>query len=365
MRLSLVSLVSVLVFLGSSVSVFAQGQQYKVTGRIVDAQNKPVSYATVTLMRADSAVVNGDLTGDEGNFSIDVMAKGDYMLRVTGIGIQTKFTPGIKIADNDPQEKRVGNIKVTSTTKQLKSVEVTGERNAMEMSIDKKVFNVEKNLTSAGGSATDVLQNIPSVSVDVDGAISLRGKESIILIDGKPATMFGGDVTSALQSMPASSIQSIEVITNPSSKYDAQGTAGIINIITKRDKKFGLNGSVTAGAGTRDKYNGSLNLNLKNKKWNVFLNSSMRMNRNYNRTSNDRVNNNNPASFSSYDDNIRKFNGFFNSIGAEYTINDKNTITLTQNINKMQWGGDGISTYKVYATPTLLDSSQSRSSYNL
>jgi hypothetical protein len=217
--------------------LYAQSPTRKITGKLVDGQNKAVDYATVTLMRPDSTIVSGDLTSETGGFNIETNATGDFMMRVTGISLQTKYVTGIKLTEADA-EKNLGNVKITSTVKQLKSVEVTGERAAMEMSIDKKVFNVDKNLNAAGGSATDVMQNIPSVSVDVDGNVSLRGKESIILIDGKPATMFGGDVASALQSLPAASIQSVEVITNPSAKYDAQGSAGIINIITKRDKHF-------------------------------------------------------------------------------------------------------------------------------
>lgn len=365
MRFYSKALAAVLFF--STGSTFLYAQQTPATGRvygkIADGQNKGIGYATVTLLKQDSTVVNGDLTKEDGTFNIAPTGNGNFILRVSGIGAETKYVDNISIT---PQaaEKNLGTIKTGNNAQKLKGVTVTAEKAAMEMSIDKRTFNVEKNITATGGSATDVLQNIPSVSVDVDGTVSLRGKASTILIDGKPATLFGGDVTSALQSLPSASIQSVEVITNPSSKYDAQGTAGIINIITKRDKKFGFNGSVTVGAGTRDKYNGSLNLNVKNEKWNIFLNSSMRLNRNYNRTTNERTNVGSDAFFSSYDDNIRKFNGFFNSLGAEYTINKNNSITLTQNLNRMQWGGDGISNYKVY-TANLIDSTQRRSSYNI
>jgi hypothetical protein len=364
MRSGLVLLVAALWFCLGSSDVYAQVPSRKITGRIVDAQNKAIEYATVTLMLSDSGIVNGDLTTETGNFSIDVKTSGEYMIRITGIGLQTKFVPGIKLVDADA-EKNLGTIKASSTIKQLKGIELTAEKAAMEMSIDKKVFNVDKNLNAAGGSATDVMQNIPSVSVDIDGNISLRGKESIILIDGKPATMFGGDVASALQSLPASSIQSVEVITNPSAKYDAQGSAGIINIITKRDKHFGINGSISAGVSTRDKYNGNLNLNLKNNKWNIFLNSSAKTNPNYQRTTNERYNTGSSAYYKSYDENQKLFTGYFNTVGAEYTINEKNTVTLTQNINRMLWGGDGLSNYKVYSSPSLIDSTQRRSSYSL
>jgi outer membrane receptor protein involved in Fe transport len=358
-------LVALVLFLSCGNNIlYAQSPTRKITGKLVDGQNKAVDYATVTLMRPDSTIVSGDLTSETGGFNIETNATGDFMMRVTGISLETKYVTGIKLTEADA-EKNLGNVKITSTVKQLKSVEVTGERAAMEMSIDKKVFNVDKNLNAAGGSATDVMQNIPSVSVDVDGNVSLRGKESIILIDGKPATMFGGDVASALQSLPAASIQSVEVITNPSAKYDAQGSAGIINIITKRDKHFGINGSVSAGIGTRNKYNGNLNLNLKNNKWNIFLNSSTKSNPTYQNTRNERTNTGSDAFFTSYDQGKKLFTGYFNTIGAEYTINNKNSITLTQNINRMLWGGDGVSNYKVYKSSTQIDSTQRRSSYSL
>ncbi|MBS1772586.1 MAG: TonB-dependent receptor [Bacteroidetes bacterium] len=358
-------LVTLLVFGIGISSVFAQQNSGKITGKIVDAQNKAVGYATVTLLKQDSSVAGGDVTTEDGDFTITKVAAGSYRLHINGIGIKSRIVDGISISSESPN-KDLGKIKTFSAAQQLKGVEVTAEKNLMEMSVDKKVFNVDKNLTAVGGSATDVLQNVPSVSVDVDGSISLRGKSNVtILIDGKPATMFGGDAASALQSLPAASIQSVEVITNPSSKYDAQGMTGILNIITKRDKKFGLNGSVTAGVGTHEKYNGSLNLNLKNNKWNVFLNSSFRLNKNYNYTLNERVNAGTHDNFKSEEDNLRMFNGFFNSIGAEYTINKNNTITLTENINKMQWGGDGTSNYTVNTSNILSNYIQRRSSYNV
>jgi iron complex outermembrane recepter protein len=343
----------------------AMAQAGKVSGRLTDNQKKPVPFATITLLRSDSSVAGGFLTEEDGKFLIETQGLGNYILRVSGIGMKTRTVNNISLTAEQP-EKNLGDVTVSMTAQSLKEVEITGEKAMMEMSIDKKVFNVDKNITTAGGSASDVLQNVPSISVDVDGSVSLRGKSgALILIDGKPATLLGGDAASALQSLPAASVQSVEVITNPSAKYDAQGVTGIINIITKRDKKFGLNGSVTAGAGTRDKYNGSLNLNIKNKSWNIFLNSSFRQNRNYNRTTTDRQNFNNSSTYNTYEDNTRTFGGSFNSLGAEYMINEKNSITLTQNINRMTWGGKGYSIYSIYSSPEHKESVQRRSTYNL
>lgn len=311
----------------------------KLTGRLVDEQKKPVAYATVVLVKRDSNIANGSLTDDAGEFTIEPTGTGSFKLRISGIGINQQEIPGIKITPNEP-EKNLGNITVATNAQALGTVEVVAERAVVEMNIDKKVFNVEKNTTATGGSAADVLQNVPSVQVDGEGNVSLRGKSGVnILIDGKPATLLGSDVASALQSMPASSIANIEVITNPSAKYDAQGMTGIINIITKKDKKLGFNGNATAGIGTRDKYNGSLGLNLKNDKWNFFLNSSFRANKNYHRFTTDRSNYFNDSTYYSYENNNRDFKGFFNSIGVEYTIDNRNTVTLTQNLNIMRFGG--------------------------
>lgn len=343
------SLIALIVFLtGNIFSTYAQNSSVK--GIVAGAKNIPVPYATVTLLKtADSSVVNGGITDENGQFEISPVSFGSFVLRISGIGFNTKML-SVSISENE-QVKNLGRISVNTTTQMMEEVQIVSERPMMEMGIDKKVFNVDKNITSTGGSASDVLQNVPSVSVDVDGAVSLRGKSNVtILIDGKPATLLGGDETTALQSLPASSIDQVEVITNPSAKYDATGMTGIINIITKREKKFGFNGSINLGAGTRDKYNGSLNLNMKNEKWNIFLNSSYRQNRMYRRNTTWIENKFNDGFSESYEDNLHIFNGFFNSIGAEYKIDTNNSVTLTQNLNKMYWGGKGSSDFYRYTS---------------
>ncbi|MCB0696807.1 MAG: TonB-dependent receptor [Chitinophagaceae bacterium] len=340
---------SLVLFLSCFLTITTYAQNNTVKGVVSAGKNKPVPYATVTLLQQDSSVINGTITDDDGKFELTQVRDGDFLLRVSGIGITTKTIAGVNVSGG--AVKNMGNLQVRTTSQMLKEVEISGARPMMEMGIDKKVFNVDKNITSVGGSAGDVLQNVPSVSVDVDGGVSLRGKSNVtILIDGKPATLLGGDDATALQSLPASSIDQVEVITNPSAKYDASGMTGIINIITKREKKFGTNGSVTLGAGTRDKYNGSLNLNMKNEKWNVFLNSSFRQNRRYRRNTTTREDKYDNGLSESYEDNLHIFNGFFNTLGAEYNIDTNNSITLKQNINKMYWGGKGNSDFSTYAS---------------
>ena len=350
------SVVFLLALLPFAVGVHAQAPQAgSITGRLVDAKNAPVSYATVTLLRADSSVVNGDLSKDDGSFSINNTGIGSFRLKVESIGVLTKFI-SVTITADAP-DKRMGDVKLTQTENTLGTVSVVGEKPVVEMKVDKKVFNVEKNTTTAGGSATDVLQNVPSISVAADGTVSLRGKSDVtILIDGKPSTLLGTDVTSALQSLPANSIESVEVITNPSAKYDAQGIGGIINIITKKDGRFGINGNVTLGAGTGNKYNGNLGLNARKGKWNVFLNSSFRVNNTYNNVTTDREDLNpsasgNVQSYHTYEHVPRRFNGSFNTIGATFDPDKYNSITVTENINFMHFSFRDTSDYNIYANP--------------
>ncbi len=319
-----------------------------ISGKLVDDKNQPLSYATVTLLRIDSGVVNGDLTKDDGTFHIAPVSMGTFRLRIESVGITTKYiTVALKA---DTPDKNMGLIKIAASETTLKTVNIVGEKAAMELKVDKKVFNVEKNITSAGGNATDVLQNVPSVSVDADGNVSLRGKGGVtILIDGKPATLLGSDVNSALQSLPASSIENVEVISNPSAKYDASGTTGIINIVTKKDGRLGINGNLTLGAGTRDKYNGNFGLNIRKGKWMAFMNSSVRVNNTYNNITTDRKSAD--STYHTYEHSPRHFNGSFNSVGVTYDPNKFNSITITENINFMDFGYTDKSDYYVYHDP--------------
>jgi len=333
----------------------------KVSGRIVDAKNKPIPFATIVLLRSDSSVVNGDLSKEDGGFSISPSGFGNFRLRINAIGFNA-LTIGDVIVSSSLPEKNVGNIKLNTEDNTLKQVDIVGEKPLMYMGIDKKVFNVEKDITSSGGSALDVLQNVPSVSVDADGNVSLRGKPATILIDGKPATLLGGDITSALQSLPRSSIENLEVITNPSAKYDAQGPSGIINIVTKKDSRFGVNGNMSLGIGSNDKYNGYFGLNGRKGKWNIFMNSSFRKYHNDNSTITDRYNNegntNDYGSSHNYEGDPRDFTGNFNTGGVTYDWNSRNSITLTQNLNFMDYSYSDFSFFNKYNSRDLSGTSK-------
>lgn len=250
----------------------------KVIGTLQDSLTKAgLEFTSVAVLKArDSAIVGGALTNGKGQFSIEALQPGRYFLRISAIGYRKMDSKPFMLNPIDPT-KDFGIVYVASSQKNLKEVEIQGERADYVNSLDKKIYNVERDLVSTGGTASDVLRNVPSVNVDIDGKISLRGSENLtILIDGKPSSLGGGDKASLLQQLPAGSIDQIEIITNPSARYDAEGMAGIINIKTKKDKRSGVNGSVTIGAGTRDKYNGGVSLNNRTKKTNLNLSYNFR-----------------------------------------------------------------------------------------
>ena len=250
----------------------------KVTGTVVDsATGKPAEFASVALIRVwDSAPVAGTLADKHGNFVMQEVPYGKFFLKISSIGFKDYTSNEIKITPA-AHNLNLGKIFIQSGAKRLKEVEVTGEKSEYINSLDKKVYNLDKNIVNTGGTATEVLRNIPSVTVDMDGKISLRGSGNVtVLVDGKPSSITGSTRQAVLDQVPASSIESIEVITNPSAKYDADGMAGIINIITKKDRLKGLNANASAGIGTNEKYNIALGGNYRTQKINVFGNYSYR-----------------------------------------------------------------------------------------
>ena len=250
----------------------------KLSGKIIDSKtNKPVEYASVVAITPrDSSMVGGALTDTKGKFLIEELPMGRFRLKITILGYGIQYTEPMVIT---PQNVEVdaGVISIDPSTAKLKEVNVSAERPDLINSLERKVYNVDKNIVNTGGTVTEVLSNIPSVNVDMDGKVSLRGTENVtILIDGKPSGMLGGDRKAVLQQIPASAVDQIEVITNPSAKYDADGMGGIINIKTKKGKLQGMNGNVAAGVGTNDKYNFSLGLNNRSSKMNLYANYSFR-----------------------------------------------------------------------------------------
>ncbi|WP_316737756.1 TonB-dependent receptor domain-containing protein [Pedobacter aquatilis] len=263
-----------------SFSLFAQtGGKAKIIGVLKDAKTQePIAFATAVLVnKATNTNAKLAQTDIDGKFTMPDLANGTYTFRVSFVGYQSMVRDNIAITDATGT-LNFGDIKMNAAAGTvLKDVTVTAQKAAMQMGIDKKVFSVDQSLVSEGGSATDLLANVPSVQTDLDGNVSLRGSSGVrVLIDGKPSLIAGGNVAQILASIPASSIESVELITNPSSKYDAEGQAGIINIVLKKNTKLGFNGSVAVSAGNRDNYNGNTNLSFQNSKINLYGNYSYR-----------------------------------------------------------------------------------------
>ncbi len=255
----------------SALGVMAQnggGAVGKIEGKVIDASTKqPVDYATVSVFKQGApSPFNGNSTDPKGNFKIEGLPDGDFIVTVDFIGY-TRQTMAHVIIKAGNRSISLGNILLAPIQSQLKEVKITAAAPQVENKIDKIVYNPANDLTAQGGQALDVLQKVPMVSVDINGNVELMGNSNIqFLINGKPSTMFGASITDALQAIPASQIKNIEVITNPGAKYDASGTGGIINIILKDNNVQGVNGSVNLSAGTRLE-NGSFNLNAKKGKF--------------------------------------------------------------------------------------------------
>lgn len=251
----------------------------KISGKIIDAQTgEGIHFATAVILdRKTKAIVKAIQSDADGSFILTGVPKGVFTFKASYVGLQTMVRDSVSISDA-VKEVNFGEIKMkTAKGNMLNEVTITAPKATMQMGIDKKIFSVDQSLVSEGGSASDLLQNVPSVQTDIDGNVSLRGSSGVrVLIDGKPSLIAGGNIAQILQSIPASSIESVELITNPSAKYDAEGQSGIINIVLKRNKKLGFNGSVALTAGNRENYNGNTSLSFQNNKVNLYGNYSYR-----------------------------------------------------------------------------------------
>jgi outer membrane receptor protein involved in Fe transport len=263
-----------------TVKLFAQTAELgKIRGKIIEEQtNETVPFATAMVLdRKTKAMVRSVQSDIDGNFIITNLPKGVFTFKVSFLGLQTMVRDSVSITDQII-DINFGSIKMKpSKGNTLNEVTISAPKPTMQLGIDKKIFSVDQSLVSEGGSAADLLQNVPSVQTDMDGNVSLRGSSGVrVLIDGKPSLIAGGNIAQILQSIPASSIESVELVTNPSAKYDAEGQSGIINIVLKRNKKLGFNGSVALTAGSRENYNANTSLSFQNKRINLYGNYSYR-----------------------------------------------------------------------------------------
>ena len=313
-------------------SVFSQkpqNNQISITGNIIDSNTKePLEYATVVLNNLETKQLSGGITDEKGNFTIKIIP-GAYDISFEFISFKT-----IKISKKIINSSlNFGTIKLSEDSDKLDEIVIIAEKSTVEIRLDKRIYNVGKDMTVKGGSASDVLDNVPSVDVDVEGNVSLRGNENVrILIDGKPSALVGLSGSDALRQLPADAIERVEVVTSPSARYDAEGTAGILNIILRKGVATGLNGSLNTTIGDPTQYRIASNINFRTKKINFFTNLGYR-------------NSSSPGNFltnlSTFEnesvnslriedrDFERKRNGYNINLGLEYFLSNESSITGT------------------------------------
>ncbi|AKD03845.1 TonB-dependent receptor [Pontibacter korlensis] len=304
----------------------------KISGVILDAETKqPIEFATVALINLSTGKpIDGTMADDNGRFTLQKVTAGKYKLNVSFLGYQLQVVENVTVS-SDNAEVNVGTVSLASDAKKLNEVVITGEKPLVEEKIDRTVYNAEKDITNSGGNAADVLQKVPSLSLDTDGNVQLRGSGNVrVLINNKPSSIMAGSVADALKQIPADMIKSVEVITSPSAKYDAEGTAGIINIITKKDSGLeGVSGSINATAGTRAS-NGNGSLNLRRGKFGINASASTVQFYNHGNMSNITTFNGPEESRvvrEQYGDTKIR-GGFMNAqLGFDYDINAKNSLS--------------------------------------
>ena len=308
---------------------FAQ-KEVKVEGTVVEeSTNIPLEYATITFKtNPDNKIVTGGITDSKGKFSVDVPA-GTYNISVEYISYKTKDYLNKTIA----KSINLGTVSLSLDVESLGEVEIIAERTTVEIRLDKKIYNVGKDLTVKGGTVSDVLDNVPSVSVDVEGNVALRGNDDVrILINGKPSGLVGLNSTDALRQLPAEAIERVEVITSPSARYDAEGSAGILNIILRRSKLQGLNGAITVNGGYPLQAGVSGNINYRTGDVNIFNTSNYNYRESPGNGLNDTefFNGDEPSTFlkerREFD---RERKGYSTNTGIEWYINDTSSLTAS------------------------------------
>lgn len=329
--------------------VIVKGQDLNgnsITGTITDSTSHlPLEYATITLFtKGSNKPVTGSVTDKKGNFSIKEIKEGLYTIVFEFIGYKSISLKEVKLNKSNPVLD-IKNISLAQQKGTLQSVTIVAQSKLIENKIDKMVFNAEKDLTSQSGVATDILKKIPQVSVDVDGNVQLAGSSGVrFLINGKPSTAFGSSIADVLQSIPASQIKTVEVITNPGAKYDAQGLGGIINIILKNNTAKGYNGNLSLTAGTRIE-NGSFNLNARNNNFgvNAFVSGNKRLTSTTHSIS-DRVTSDSISNNTLHQEGMGMFerHGFQAGTGFDWTYKKRNSFSGAVSYNNFGYTGNGL-----------------------
>lgn len=334
----------------------------RITGFVIDsAATQAVEFANIALFnKATGKPVDGTMADEKGKFTLKSIAAGDYKLMISFIGFKDKTIDNIKLAKG--QELDLAVIKLSPDVRTLAEVVVTGEKSMIEEKVDRMVYNAEKDLTSRGGDAADILKKVPMLSVDLDGNVSLRGSSNIrVLINNKPSTIVASSIADALKMIPADLIKSVEVITSPSAKYDAEGSAGIINIITKKSTLQGLTLNLDAGVGVRGS-NLSLNGNYRQGKLGITLGGFGRMFYNKAATTLDQTTIQNGMSLLTKQSTDAYDNGLFGryNLGFDYDLGKNQSLTAgvsfgTRNMIRSQDMTSNLFTNNALTSTTLRD----------
>ncbi|RLD28040.1 MAG: TonB-dependent receptor [Bacteroidetes bacterium] len=319
-------------FVSTSIAQQRQGQREEqrdvtITGKVIDKEtSQPLEYATIAFFsKLQNKIITGGISDIKGDFSIPVPI-GMYDVTIEYLSFKTQTIPSRRLTQNE----NIGTFSLEIDAEALDEIEVIAERTTVEIRLDKKIYNVGKDLTVSGGTVSDVLDNVPSVSVDVEGVVSLRGNDNVrILINGKPSALVGLNSTDALRQLPAEAIEKVEVITSPSARYDAEGTAGIINIILRRSKLQGLNGALTTNAGHPTSAGISGNINYRTGDLNIFNTLGYR----YRESPGSSFSSTKYLQSLTYIDETREFDrirkGFTTNFGVEWYITDSASLTTS------------------------------------
>ncbi len=344
-------LLTALALVVATTESFAQGKA-TVAGTVNDHTGKALQAVTVSLLQAkDSSLVKADVTDDKGQFQIVSQKSGKFLLSYSIVGFEKKFSSSFDLQGG--QNFQAATVGLQTAAKKLQDVTVTSRKPMIEIKADKTIFNVENSINATGSNALELLQKSPGIQVDNNDNITMKGKTGVkIYVDGKPTQLNSKDLAAYLKSINSNDVEAIEMISNPSAKYDASGNAGIINIRLKKNKKFGTNGSVTTGLvqGITPKGNGSVNLNYRDQKVNLFSNVGGSLGMYENDLNLYRV-----QKDSIYDQRSSNRNNDKNlslKAGADYFINSKHTIgvLVTGSFSNTDWSS--ISNTNVFYQPT-------------
>ena len=351
-----------------STVIIAQSNGTIISGTVIDKSTKlPIEFATIQLLKVtDSSIVQSAISGKKGKFTIENIITGKYLIQCSFIGY-ANTNHSVSIINQ--QKINVGNIEITSSTGNMNEVVVTSKKSLLNTSIDRKVYNVTQDIMAQSGTASDVLKNIPSVEVDIDGNVSLRGStEVMILINGRPSPLMGKTRAEVLQQFPANAIERIEVITNPSARYKPDGTSGIINIVLKKNIKAGWNGSTIINAGNKNRYNASLGLNYKPGKLNVFGNYSIRQDSRLRKNNISREYLDSSGYTTGYyiEDNQSPSHPLSHlvTLGADYELNSHNSFGMSGNYQQRKMVKNDIVKKYFYDKNYLLTQSYNRLRYD-